>query len=161
MGSATSTERMFASWAPCVRFTCRLAPIALEVLALVATANDGLNASAPQLATENGLETFWVAPSVPLSVESVASGPQLVGLNRKLERLIATLRPFSRSGTPLKIVGSVLVAITRPVCGSTLIAARVTSVPRLNGPAAALIGIDSPKGEPPYGPVRKTGPLNG
>ena len=49
---------MFAWWAPCRRFTCRLAPIAFEVLALVEAVKDGLNDSAPQLPTANGLDAF-------------------------------------------------------------------------------------------------------
>src|SRR5205823_9640688 len=76
-------------------------------------------------------------------------------------RLTATLTLLSRIGTPPTIVGSVLAALTRAVCGSTLMAARVTTVPRLNGPATAAIGIDRPNGPPPYGPVRYTGPENG
>ena len=35
-----------------------------------------------------------------------------------------------------------------------LILARVTTVPRLNGPATAGTMIDRPKGLPMYGPVR-------
>jgi hypothetical protein len=85
-----------------------------------------------------------VALSVEVSSDSVASTPQLVGLNRKLARLMATLRLRSLSGTPLTIVGNELVAITRPVYGSTLIATRVVTLPRSNGPAAASTGIDRP-----------------
>src|SRR4029077_10530450 len=65
-----------------------------------------------------------------------------------------------RSGTPLKIVGRTLSTVTRAVVGSTLIVARVTTVPRLNGPAVAGTAIESPYGAPLYGPVRNTGPAN-
>ena len=123
--------------------------------------NLGLNGSALQLATLNGLDRVCVALKVDVNVVLVASAPQLVGLKRKFGRLTATLMLRSRNGTPLKIVGSVLAAMTRPLCGSTPIATRVTIVPRSNGPAAAWIGIDRPYGAPPYGPVRKTGPVNG
>src|SRR6202020_2652632 len=97
LGSCTTTEWRFASWAAWVRLTSRLAPPALEVFAAVETWKEGLNASAPQPPTWNGLDRLCVAPNVEVSVVSVASGPQLVGLNRKLGRLIATLRSFSLS----------------------------------------------------------------
>ena len=88
LGSDATTEWMFASCAPCSRFTRRLAPFALTVAglvdALVAASNFGLNASALQLLTENGDETFCPAFSVEVSALSVDSGPQLVGLSRKL-----------------------------------------------------------------------------
>ena len=75
-GSCTSTEWMFASCAACVRSTLIPAPIAFEVLALDATANDGLNASAPQLVTANALDSACVAPNVDVSVVCVANAPQ-------------------------------------------------------------------------------------
>ena len=70
--------------------TSKLAPLGREVFAPVEAVRLGLNASAPHSPTENGVETFWVAvalePSTarPVSVDSVASAPQLVGLSRKL-----------------------------------------------------------------------------
>ena len=51
---------------------------------------------------------------------------------------------FTRSGTPLTIVGSTLATVTRVVLGSTLIVARVTTVPRSNGPATAGTAIENP-----------------
>jgi hypothetical protein len=81
--------------------------------ALLEAAKDGLNASEPQLARWNGLASGCVARKVEVSVESVESGPQFVGFKRKFGRLTATLRFLSRSGTPLTIVGRLLVAITR------------------------------------------------
>ena len=60
--------------------TCSLAPLALDALALVEAVNEGVNASAPQLVTPNGLDSDCVAPNVDVSVVSVASAPQLVGL---------------------------------------------------------------------------------
>src|SRR5205807_4295 len=149
---------MFAWWAPCVTFTASKAPPALFAWALLAALNDGLKASAPQLVTWKGLDSGRVAAKVDVSVESVVSAPQFVGFSRKLGRLTATLRFLSRNGTPLTIVGRLLVAITRPLYGSTLIAARVTTVPRLKGPATAGTGTDRPYGAPLYGPVMNTGP---
>ena len=122
----------------------RLAPLAFEVLALVDALNVGLNASALQLPTWNGLDRLCVAPNVEVSVDSVASAPQLVGLSRKRGLLVATVKPFSRTGTPLTIVCTAPETITRAVCGSTLIVARVTTLPRLNGPATAGTTIDRP-----------------
>src|ERR1700684_2700905 len=140
---------MFASCAPCNRLAQSAAPLAFSVVAfveaLVVAEKAGLNGSEPQPITENAAAAgVLVAPDVELSVVSVLSGPQLVGLNRKLSRVTATLSVRSRSGMALKIVGSVLVAITRPLCGSTPIVARVVSRPRSNGPASASTGIDRP-----------------
>ena len=128
-----------------MRLTCRLAPFSFEVFALVAVLNDGLKASALQLPTWKGLDSPCVAPNVEVNVDSVASGPQLVGLKMKLVRLTATLRVFNRTGTPPTIVGRlVLATVTRAVCVSTEIVARVTTVPRLKGPATTDTGIDRP-----------------
>jgi hypothetical protein len=104
----------------------------------------GVNGSAAQPLTWNGLAAVVTLPNVEVNAVSVASAPQFVGLNRKLPRSTATLSVRKRSGTPLTIVGSPLLTTTRPVCASTLIAARVTTVPKLNGPAAARIAIDRP-----------------
>ena len=84
----------------------------------------------------------------PVTVDSVANTLQLVGLIRKPCLLICTVMPFKRSGMPLKIVGSTLVTVTRAVYWSTLIVARVTTLPRLNGPATAGTTIDRPNGAP-------------
>jgi len=93
----------------------RLAPPAFDACALDETPNAGLNLSALQSLTRNGLDRPCVALNVEVSVVLVASGPQFVGLNRNPGRLTATLMLRRRSGTPWKIVGSVVVAITRPV----------------------------------------------
>src|SRR6202035_133546 len=126
----------------------RLAPFFFDVFAPVAALKDGLNASAPQLVRCSGVDSDWVPLSVEVSAESVDSGEQLVGLNRKPCLLTATLIVFRRSGTPLTIVGRTLVAITLADFGSTLIVARVTTVPRLNGPATAGTAIERPNGAP-------------
>ena len=49
---------------------------------------------------------------------------------------------------PLKIVGRVVVAVTRAVYGLTVSVPRVTTLPRLNGPAVAGTTTDSPNGAP-------------
>src|SRR5665213_1693612 len=60
---------------------------------------------------------------------------------------------------PSRINGNASVEIVNwDVVRSTLIAARTTTVPRLNGPAIAGTAIDSPNGAPRYGPVRYAGP---
>jgi hypothetical protein len=80
-GSEVTTERMLAWCAGWVTFTCRLAPLALDVFALVEAVNEGVNASAPQLLIWKGLDRpLSVAPNVDVRVDSVASAPQLVGL---------------------------------------------------------------------------------
>src|ERR1700688_3347347 len=104
---------MLASWPGWVSVTCRRSPFCLVALALVDALKDGLNGSALQPETWKGLDVLCPAPNVEVSCELVASGLQLVGLNRKLPRLIATLRLCRRSGTPSTIVGIELVAITR------------------------------------------------
>ena len=71
---------MFASCAGWVRLTCRLAPLSFEVFALVETLNEGLNGSALQLPTWNGVDRGCVALNVEVSVDSVARAAQLVGL---------------------------------------------------------------------------------
>jgi hypothetical protein len=123
----------------------RLAPIAFEVAELLAAFKLGVNASPPQPLTWKGLlRPLCVAPNVDVRFVSVASGVQLLGLNRKLLRFTVTLNVCKRSGTPLTIVGRALLTVTRPLYGFTPIAARVMTVPRSNGPAAAAIGIDRP-----------------
>ena len=151
LGSSTNTDFMFASCAGWVRLTCRLAPFSFEVFALVAVLNDGLNASALQLPTWKGVDRPCVALNVEVSVDSVARAPQLVGLKMNEGRFTSTFSVFSRTGTPPTIVGSVpgvpaggVATVTRAVCGSTLIVARVVTVPRLNGPATTATGIERP-----------------
>jgi len=75
----------------------------------------GVNASALQLARRNGLDRLWVAPNVEVSVDSVASAPQLVGFSRKPCLSTATLMCLMRTSTPLTILGRVAVAVTRAV----------------------------------------------
>src|SRR5438105_176948 len=97
----------------------RLTPLALVNLAVVAALNFGLKASLSHWPNWNGLEsgTETVAgPSGvtnPVTADSVARGPQLVGLNRKFGLLTTTLRLRRRMGTPRTIVGSTVVATTR------------------------------------------------
>ena len=82
MGSCTLTDRMFAWPAGWLIVVSRLAPLALEVLALLAAVNAGLKASLPHSVTENGVvsDCVPVIPPVtsvkPLNVDSVASAPQ-------------------------------------------------------------------------------------
>ena len=82
------TDLKFVCPAPMLSVVSRLAPLAFEVFALVFDLNEGLNASPAQLLTWNGLDRFCVAPAragnvgVPVSVDSVANAPQLVGLIR-------------------------------------------------------------------------------
>ncbi len=133
--------------------------MAFELFAPVFALNEGLSASALQLETWNGVDRLCVAvpatPGVnPVNVDSVASAPQLVGFCRNPCLLISTLIPFRRRGTPLTIVGRLLVTTTRAVYGSTPNVPRVTTLPRLSGPATAGTTIESPNGAPPYGPVR-------
>src|ERR1039457_1087833 len=114
-----------------------LAPLALEVLPPTVALNEGLNASLLHSPTWNGVETFCVAPSVEVRVDSVASAAQLVGLNRNPCLLIATRMFRKRIGMPLTIVGRMLVVVTWSVYGLILRVARVVTGPRLNGPAIA------------------------
>src|ERR1700686_23141 len=145
-GSEATTEWMFASCAPCTRLTCRVSPLSFVPATFVAALKLGLNGSAEQFLTWKGLDTSLTVLKVEVNSEVVLSAPQLVGLKRKFARLIATLRFFRRSGTPPTIVGRLLVAITCPVWGSTLSPTRVTTTPRLKGPATAATGIDRPRG---------------
>src|SRR6185436_6652313 len=120
-----------------------------EVCALPAAENPGLNASDEQDSTWNGFASpVCTDPNVDVSVVSVASAEQLVGLIRNPCLLISMFTCLRRIGTPLTMVGSTLSAVTRAVVGSMLIVERVTTVPRSNGPAAASIGIDIPNGAP-------------
>ena len=78
----------------------------------------------------------------------VAARAQLVGLSRKPCLLMSRSRPANAAVCPCKIVGRTLVTVTRAVYGSTVIVARVTTLPRLNGPATAGTTIDRPNGAP-------------
>jgi len=63
---------------------------------------------------------------------------QLVGLNMNPGRSIVTLTVLIRSGTPSTCCGSgSLVVVICEVTGLMPIAARTTTLPRLNGPATA------------------------
>ncbi len=73
---------------------------------------------------------------------------QLVGLIRNPCLLMLTTMCFKRRGMPPTIVGRVLVAVTRAVYGLTVSVPRVTTLPRLNGPATAGTTIESPNGAP-------------
>ena len=79
-GSDVTTERMFAWCAGWVMLTRRLAPLSLDVFALLAETNLGANASALQPVTAKGLLGDCVAPNVEVSAELVSSPPQYVGL---------------------------------------------------------------------------------
>src|ERR1700722_13221019 len=107
-----------------------MAPLAFEVLAFVEAVNLGTKASAAHPVAWNGVDRDWVVPKVEVSVVLVVSAPQLVGLIAKLERFAFTLRVRKRSGTPPTIVGNWLEMTTRAVNGSTLMAARVTILPK-------------------------------
>ena len=107
-----------------------------------------MNASAPQSPTWNGLDRLWPAPNVEVSTDSVESGAQLVGLNRKSGRLTETFRLCRRSGTPPTMLGSVVVTVIRPLYSPTVMPARVTTSPRSYGPATAGTTTDSPYGAP-------------
>jgi hypothetical protein len=76
---------MFACPATSLTVVSRLAPLALDVSALVFALNAGLNFSALQLSSCNGVDRATVEVSLepgtkPTNVELVASGVQLVGL---------------------------------------------------------------------------------
>src|SRR6202007_1132259 len=101
---------------------CRLAPLALEVLPEVETANLGANFSAAQLVTWKELSTAELAPSVLAIAPVMLSLLQLVGLKVKPGRSIVTLTCFICSGMPSRMwgIGSV-VTVRAAVRGSTSI----------------------------------------
>src|SRR5262249_44737917 len=107
---------MFAWWSGWVTVTTRAAPLAREGLLGLDALNVGLKARAPQSVTANGLDGCATAPWIAPTVESVVSGPQLVGLKRNLDLLTATERLRRCSGTPPTMRGRVAVAITRAEC---------------------------------------------
>src|SRR6202035_187947 len=128
-------------------------PFFLDVFAPDLALNDGLNASAAQLPTANGVDSDTgepsVVPTIPVTEESVVSPPQNVGFWRK-PCLLTVTTSFRRRTTipPWTIVGSSLETMTRALSWFTLIAARVTVWPRLNGPATLATTIDMPNGAP-------------
>jgi len=80
---------------------------------------------------------------------------QLVGFVMNPALLMSTAIERSLSGMPWSIDGRSSEVIVRWASfGSTAIAARTTTVPRLNGPATAGTTIERPNGAPLYGPVR-------
>ncbi len=160
-GSWTLTDLMFAWPGDCVTSVTSEAPLVREVFALELALNFGANFRALQFATWNGDCAIALPVAPPGSsvvklptVETVWNALQLVGLIMNPGLFTATLMFLMRSGTPLRILGSVLSTITWEVNGSTVIPARVTTVPKLKGPATAGTLIDRPYGEPWYGPVR-------
>ena len=83
-------------------------------------------------------DTFAVAPCVLVSDPSTGSGSQLGGVEHEPRPVDVTFTVRTSSGMPCRIVGNgSLVTVICAVCGSTLIAARTTTLPRLNGPATA------------------------
>ena len=92
-------------------------------------------------------------------VAVICCAAQLVGLNMKSGRSMSTVTRCKRNGTPKTICGSAygpvssVVIVRSEVVGSTLILARTTTRPRLNGPATAFVTMLSPNGAPSYGPV--------
>jgi hypothetical protein len=87
-------------------------------------------------------------------VAVICCAAQLVGLNMKSGRSILTAIRCNRNGTPKMICGnaygpvSSVVIVNSDVTGSTLILARTTTSPRLNGPATAFVTILNPNGAP-------------
>ena len=84
-----------------------------------------------------------------MSVAEIWCGEQLVGFTLKPGLLTFTLTFRNLNGTPERICfnGSE-VTVTAAVFGSTVIAERTTSLPRLNAPVTAGTTIDRPKGAP-------------
>src|SRR3954447_11059653 len=77
----------------------------------------------------------------------------------KFGRSIATFTLRRRSGMPCRIVGKPDVSIVRcESAGSILIGARITTVPRPNGPARARMAITRLNRAPPEGRARWPGP---
>src|SRR4051794_32821255 len=149
LGRWTDTDLVLASPGDCERLTVMPAGF-VALAACVVTVIFGAYGSASQPVAWYGAETSCVAPSLDFSVAPTASGSQLVGLKMKFGRSIATVTVRSRSGIPWRIVGSDGVSIVRcESTGSTLIAARTTTVPRSNGPATAWITMTRPNGPPP------------
>ncbi len=130
-------------------FASRLAPFAREVFPEVETLKSGLNFKLRHDPTWKCVEIGAVAPSVLLAVPLKDIGLQLVGLNMNPGRSITALIVRRSDGTPATIDGSgSVVTVNWEVCGSTSILARVTIVPRLNGPTTSGTTIDRPYGAP-------------
>ena len=109
----------------------------------------GLKGRFLQPAAANGFDTCAVAPSEPCTDAVICFASQLVGLNMNPARVIATLTVWIRSGIPSTICGSgSLVTVSALVLGSTLMAERTTTLPRLNGPATAGTTMLRPNGAP-------------
>ena len=129
----------------------RLAPLAFVTFAPLVAVNAGLNGSAVQLLTWNGelaetVELSLLPGTNPVTELIVLSAAQLVGFDMKPCLLTVTVILRILIGTPLTIRGSVVPTITCPVYCWTLIVARVTTVPRLKGPATAGTAIERPNG---------------
>ncbi len=161
LGSSTLTCAMFDCGPEGnASFASRLAPSAFEVLPDVATLNFGPNDSPAHPATANGVDTSLCVPCEPGDDAVMFCCAQFVGLKMNPGRLIVTFVFRSRRGIPSRICGSgSVVTVNAVVYGSTLIIARTTTFPRLNGPAWVGTTIDRPNGAPLYGPVRYTCPF--
>src|ERR1700722_5876544 len=131
-------------------FTCRLAPLTLDVLELVDAVSFGVNFSAWQAPTAKRELSRAVAPAPALAAVPVnCCGAQSVGLKKKPGRSMTASIERRSVGTPLTIwgSGSVVTSICA-VVGSALIFALDMIVPRLNGPAITGVTSDSPNGAP-------------
>ena len=129
--------------------TWKLAPFARLVLPSVAAENTGLNASAPQPCAWNGDDTAAEAPWKPDSVPVMLCGAQLVGFRMNPGRLISVFTVLSRNWTPSFDCGNgSVMTVTWAVDGLIRILARMTSLPRLNGPAFAGTTMLKPNGAP-------------
>src|SRR5438105_3453959 len=173
IGRATFVFAMPATPRPCeVTLTIRLAPFSLLVLASVSASKIGWNGSFEQFASWKGEDTLWLPPSSPVSVPSIFSGLQLVGLNWKFGRSTTTCRCLTCAGAPVSsvgwppafgfvftIVGTALPISAWAVYGLTLSVERVTTLPKWKGPASAGMTTLRPRGAPPYAPVRYTRPV--
>ena len=78
----------------------RLAPLAFEVFALVTALNAGLNLSALQLPTWNGVDTFCVAPNVDVSVDSSRERAAVGRVEQ--EALLVDRDADARAGAPAR-----------------------------------------------------------
>ena len=139
---------MFAWPAASLIVVTRLAPFCFVGLPLVVTANDGLKASALQPVAWNGSDASCVAPDVDVSVVAIDAAAQLVGLSMNPCRLMDTVSALSLTGMPATMVLTGAVTVTAAVLWLTVIFARVTTGPRLNGPATAGTTMDIPYGAP-------------
>src|SRR5450830_1113300 len=118
--------------------TFKLVPFWREVLPDVDALNFGLNGRVAQFAASNGLDTPALTPAVEAIVPATLIGEQFVGLNMNPGRSMVTLTVLICKGIPSRIRGNGSdVTVICAVCGSTLIAARTITFPRLNGPATA------------------------